>query len=201
MLSLTTRGSWARTIFFGRKFHIWEGKDEAFKKVSLPAKEGSYRNKGEENISWVTEFCPALPEGTNSYIIFHTPTQLLQQAEMSGSTSKTEQEPLGRPEVPLQLLFPTAATSAKWQEQQNFTKKLNPGVILFLLFFSPFFFQSICCWRGSSVAPFHRFKMQGEKTWTLLPDEDEPPTLALGPRVSHHERRFGSSPAKIWPEH
>lgn len=24
--------------FFGRKFHIWEGKDEAFKKVSLPAK-------------------------------------------------------------------------------------------------------------------------------------------------------------------
>lgn len=131
-------------FFFGRKFHIWEGKDEAFKKVSLPAKEGSYRNKGEENISWVTEFCPALPEGTNSYIIFHTPTQLLQQAEMSGSTSKTEQEPLGRPEVPLQLLFPTAATSAKWQEQQNFTKKLNPGVILFLLFFSPFFFQSIC---------------------------------------------------------
>lgn len=66
-------------FFFRRKFHIWEGKDEAFKKVSLPAKESSYRSKGEENISWVTEFCPALPEGTNSYIIFHTPTQLSQK--------------------------------------------------------------------------------------------------------------------------
>lgn len=98
----------------------------------MPAEEGSYRNKGEENISWVTEFCPALPEGTNSYIVFHTPTQLLQQAEMLGSTSKMEQEPLGQPAVPLQLLLPTAATSAKGQEQQIFAKKLNPVVILFL---------------------------------------------------------------------
>lgn len=56
-------------------------------------KKGGYRNKGEENISWVTEFCPALPEETNSYIIFHRLTQLLQQAEMLGSTSKMEREP------------------------------------------------------------------------------------------------------------
>lgn len=129
-------------FFLGRKFHIWEGKDEAFKKVSLPAEEGSYRNKGEENISWVTEFCPALPEGTNSYIVFHTPTQLLQQAEMLGSTSKMEQEPLGQPAVPLQLLLPTAATSAKGQEQQIFAKKLNPVVILFLFPPPPSFFKA-----------------------------------------------------------
>ena len=101
--------------FLGRKFHIWEGKDEAFKKVSLPIKKGSYRNRGEENISWVTEFCPVLPEGTNSYIIFHKLTQLLQQAETSGSTSKTEREPLRRPAVPLQLPSPSAATFAKVQ--------------------------------------------------------------------------------------
>lgn len=67
---------------------------------------------------------------------------------MSGSTSKTEQEPLGRPEVPLQLLFPIAATSVKWQEQQNFTKKLNPGVILFLLFFFPFLFSKHLLLKG-----------------------------------------------------
>lgn len=159
-------------IFFGRKFHIWEGKDEAFKKVSLPAKEGSYRSKGEENISWVTEFCPALPEGTNSYIVFPTPTQLLQQAEMLGSTSKIE--PLGWPVVPLQLLLPTAATSAKEQGQQNFAKKLNPAVILFL-FTPPIFFQGICC----SAAPFHQFKKQREKTQTVLSHGDEPPILSL----------------------
>lgn len=78
-------------------------------------KKGSYRNKGEENISWVTEFCSALPEGTNSYIVFHKLTQLLQQAERLRSTSKTEHEPRQRSAVPLRLPSPTAATFAKVQ--------------------------------------------------------------------------------------
>lgn len=76
-------------------------------------RKGSYRNKGEENISWVTEFCPVLPEGTNSYIIFHKLTQLLQQAETLGSSCKREHKPLRQSMVLWQLPSPAAATFAK----------------------------------------------------------------------------------------
>lgn len=48
-------------------------------------------------------------------IVFHKPNQLLQLAEMLGSTLETEHEPLQWPVVPLQLQFPTAATFAKVQ--------------------------------------------------------------------------------------
>lgn len=151
--------------FFGRKFHIWEGKDEAFKKVSLPAKKGSYRNKGEENISWVTEFCPALPEGTNSYIVFHKLTQLLQQAETLGSTSKTDHEPLRQPAVPLRVLSSPAATFAEVQRAiehcQNVFLIQKSRSFFFSSFFS-FFLKSTCCCRGPSTAPCHQFKKQRE---------------------------------------
>lgn len=113
----------SQNAFFGRKFHIWEGKDEAFKKVSLPAEKGSYRNKGEENISWVTEFCPVLPEGINSYIVFHKLTQLFQQAETLGSTSKTEHEPLRQPAVSLYASRPPLLQPLqRCKEQHNIPK-------------------------------------------------------------------------------
>lgn len=172
--------------FFGRKFHIWEGKDEAFKKVSLPTtkkKKGGYRNKGEENISWVTEFCPALPEETNSYIIFHRLTQLLQQAATLGSTSKTEREPLRGPAVPL---LPPATAAA------TFAKGFFSLPIFFfsnnLLLKRPLY-STISLVQKAEGRPGRKIKFFCLMEMSLQP-------WSRGSRDWQRERTFGSSPAK-----
>lgn len=85
--SLTSLGSWARMSFWEEIPHLGGKGWSSYKRVSLPdeKKRGSCMNRMEESISWVTEFCPELPKGTNSHITLHRATKLLQQAEAWGS--------------------------------------------------------------------------------------------------------------------
>lgn len=147
---------------FGRKFHVWEGKDEALIKKSQLAKgEGGYRKRGEESISWVIEFCLVPPEGTSSQIIFHKATRLLQQAEVLGSTSTT------RPHR--RNLWKVQRTT------QQCWNMLKLDISLFLLLYYFYFYFAVE--KASLLQHLLSSRSRGE-TWEenqALPDGDKAP--------------------------